>query len=66
MHICLIETNVYRHFLESLGSLQMLNHPILMFPGLGVGGPLRKTKRKEAGQSVGGRKRRRGQFSCSV
>ena len=43
----------------------MLKHPILSPPWSEVGGPLRKTKRREAGKSARGR-RRRGQLSCSV
>lgn len=64
MYICLIETNACGHSLESSRALQTLKHPIFIFPWSGVGGPLRKTKRKEAGESAGGKRRwRSGQFS---
>lgn len=55
MRICLTETNACGHSLESSGAQQMLKHPILIPPWSGVGGPLRKTKRREAGGSAGGR-----------
>lgn len=55
MRICLTETNACGHSLESSGTQQMLKHPILIPPWSGVGGHLRKTKRREAGGSAGGR-----------